>query len=126
MILPIIGGLLSIVGAVFLLLASIGLVRMPDVYNRMQAGTKATTLGSILFLIGIAVANPPWSGRIVLLVVFIVFTNPISSHALIRAAAPFGDPPGGENRQGRSRGHAACGSATAYPETARKREARYR
>lgn len=86
MILPVIGGLLSIAGAIFLLLASIGLVRMPDVYNRMQAGTKATTLGSILFLIGIAVAHPPWSGRIILLVIFIVFTNPISSHALIRAA----------------------------------------
>jgi multicomponent Na+:H+ antiporter subunit G len=92
MILPIIGGLLSIVGAVFLLLASIGLVRMPDVYNRMQAGTKATTLGSILFLIGIAVANPSWSGRIILLVIFIVFTNPISSHALIRAAHHSGSP----------------------------------
>ncbi|MFO7782941.1 MAG: monovalent cation/H(+) antiporter subunit G [Spirochaetia bacterium] len=92
MILPIIGGLLSVVGAVFLLLAAIGLVRMPDVYNRMQAGTKATTLGSILFLIGIAVANPAWSGRIILLVVFIVFTNPISSHALIRAAHYSGSP----------------------------------
>jgi multicomponent Na+:H+ antiporter subunit G len=65
---------------------------MPDVYNRMQAGTKATTLGSIFFLLGIAVANPAWSGRIVLLILFIVFTNPISSHALIRAAHFSGSP----------------------------------
>jgi len=85
-ILPVIGGLVSIVGAVFLLLAAIGIIRMPDVYNRMQTGTKATTLGSILFLLGIGLAEPSWFGKIILLIVFIVFTNPISSHVLARAA----------------------------------------
>lgn len=85
-VLAILGGLLSITGAVFLLLASIGIIRMPDVYNRMQTGTKATTLGSILFLLGIGLAVPAWLGKIVLLVLFIVFTNPISSHVLARAA----------------------------------------
>jgi len=89
---PLIGGLVSIAGAVFLLLAALGLVRMPDIYNRMQAGTKATTLGSILFLIGVAIANPAWSPRLVLLILFVVFTNPISSHALIRAAHFSGIP----------------------------------
>ncbi len=84
--LALVGGIVSIVGAVFLLLASIGIVRMPDVYNRMQAGTKATTMGSILFLVGIALASPGWSGKVILLIVFIVFTNPISSHVLARAA----------------------------------------
>ncbi|MFO8063502.1 MAG: monovalent cation/H(+) antiporter subunit G [Spirochaetota bacterium] len=88
-----IGGVVSIAGAVFLLLAALGLVRMPDIYNRMQAGTKATTLGSILFLIGVAIANPGWSPRIALLILFVVFTNPISSHALIRAAHFSGIPP---------------------------------
>ena len=88
----IIGGLVSVTGAVFLLLAALGLVRMPDVYNRMQAGTKATTLGSILFLLGIGIAMPSWLPRLALLVVFIVFTNPISSHALIRGAHAAGIP----------------------------------
>lgn len=87
-----VGGVLSIAGGVFLVLASVGLVRMPDVYNRMQAGTKATTLGSILFLLGIGVAFPHWLGRIVLLILFIAFTNPLSSHALIRAAHAVGIP----------------------------------
>jgi multicomponent Na+:H+ antiporter subunit G len=91
-ILEIIGGLLSVVGAVFLLLAALGLVRMPDVYNRMQAGTKATTLGSILFLLGVGIAAPGWIPRLAILVVFIVFTNPISSHALSRAAHAVGIP----------------------------------
>lgn len=86
------GGVISIAGACFLLLAALGLIRMPDVYNRMQAGTKATTLGSILFLLGIGIAEPSWLGKIVILIVFIVFTNPISSHALIRAAHSSGIP----------------------------------
>ena len=88
----IMGGLVSITGAVFLLLAALGLVRMPDVYNRMQAGTKATTLGSILFLLGVGIAVPSWLPRLALLIVFIVFTNPISSHALIRGAHAAGVP----------------------------------
>lgn len=82
----VIGGVISIIGAVFLLLASLGIIRMPDVYNRMQAGTKATTIGSILVLLGIAVAMPSWFGKVILLILFVVFTNPISSHVLARAA----------------------------------------
>jgi multicomponent Na+:H+ antiporter subunit G len=87
-----IGGIVSIIGAVFLLLAALGLVRMPDVYNRMQAGTKATTLGSILFLVGVGIAVPAWLPRLALLIVFVAFTNPISSHALIRGAHAAGVP----------------------------------
>ena len=90
--LSIIGGLISIAGAIFLFIAALGLLRMPDVYNRMQAGTKATTLGSILFLLGIGVAIPGWLPKTLILVLFIVFTNPISSHALIRAAHNAGLP----------------------------------
>lgn len=88
-----IGGILSIVGGAFLLLAAVGIVRMPDVYNRMQAGTKATTLGSILFLVGIGFAKPEWFGKLALLIAFIVFTNPISSHALARASHKAGIRP---------------------------------
>ena len=86
----IVGGAISIIGGVLLFLASLGLVRMPDVFNRMQAGTKATTLGTMLFLIGIVVQRPEWWPKIVLLIVFVLFTNPISSHALARAAHAVG------------------------------------
>lgn len=89
----IIGGFLAVLGAVFLLLAAVGIIRMPDVYNRMQAGTKATTLGSILFLLGVGLAEPAWFGKIALLVLFIIFTNPISSHALARASHAAGIVP---------------------------------
>ncbi|MBU1238542.1 monovalent cation/H(+) antiporter subunit G [Myxococcota bacterium] len=90
--LHIIGGAVSILGALFLLLASIGLIRMPDVYNRMQAGTKATTFGTIMFLAGIGIASPGWIPKLIVLVVFIVLTNPISSHILARAAHFAGVP----------------------------------
>ena len=80
------GAIISLIGSIFLLLGGLGVLRMPDVYNRMQTGTKATTLGSILFLIGVAFYYPRWTGKVILLLVFIVFTNPISSHALARAA----------------------------------------
>jgi len=82
----IIGAFLSLTGSLFFLLSGIGLLRMPDAFNRMQAGTKATTLGSIFFLIGIGLQKPDYLGRTVILVVFIVLTNPVSSNALARAA----------------------------------------
>lgn len=85
-ILEIGGGILTLIGSLFLFLASIGLIRMPDVYNRMQAGTKATTLGTICVCLGIAVARPEWSGKLLLVILFLIITNPISSHALARAA----------------------------------------
>lgn len=81
-----IGSVISLVGTVFILIGALGVFRMPDVYNRMQTGTKATTLGSILTLLGIGITLPGWLGKTLLLVIFIIITNPISSHALARAA----------------------------------------
>ena len=84
----IIGAIITLIGSLFLLLASIGLFRMPDLYNRMQAGTKATTLGSTLFMIGLALSHIECTciGKVIILILFIIFTNPISSNALARAA----------------------------------------
>lgn len=84
--LAVIGGFISIIGAIFLFLGALGIVRMPDLYNRIQAGTKATTLGTILFLTGLAFAHPGWWPKLLVLVLFILFTNPVSSHALARSA----------------------------------------
>lgn len=82
----ILGSIIILIGSLFLLLASIGLIRMPDVYNRMQAGTKATTLGSILIFTGFILYNPESWSKYTILLIFIFFTNPLSSHALARAA----------------------------------------
>ncbi|MGM0431677.1 MAG: monovalent cation/H(+) antiporter subunit G [Spirochaetota bacterium] len=81
----IIGAVSALIGSLFLLLASIGIIRMPDTYNRMQTGTKATTLGSLLFFIGIAAAHPYLWGKTIALIIFVLFTNPLSSHVLARA-----------------------------------------
>jgi multicomponent Na+:H+ antiporter subunit G len=85
----VVGALISLVGACFFLLSAIGLLRMPDAFNRMQAGTKATTLGSIAFLLGIGIMEPEYLGRTIILAVFIALTNPVSSNALARAAHAF-------------------------------------
>ncbi|MBN2860674.1 MAG: monovalent cation/H(+) antiporter subunit G [Sphaerochaetaceae bacterium] len=80
------GGVVSLSGSLFLLLGALGVVRMPDLFNRIQAGTKATTLGTMLFLAGIAIAEPSWIPKLLLLILFIIFTNPVSSHVLARSA----------------------------------------
>lgn len=84
------GAVISLLGSLLLFLGGLGVLRMPDVYNRMQAGTKATSLGSILVLIGIGFILPSWLPRLIVLVLFILFTNPISSHAMSRAAHRLG------------------------------------
>jgi multicomponent Na+:H+ antiporter subunit G len=81
-----VGSLLVLCGAGFLLSAGVGLLRMPDPYTRIQAGTKASTLGNILVLAGIAVHHPDWTFKLILVAYFVLMTNPISSHALSRAA----------------------------------------
>jgi len=80
------GSLVVLGGAVFLFSAGLGILRMPDSYNRIQTGTKASTLGTILVLIGMCLYHPAWVGKMLLLIFFILLTNPVSSHALARAA----------------------------------------
>ena len=82
----IIGGVIAIAGSLFLLLGSIGIYRMPDAYNRIQAGTKASTLGTMLSLVGLFFIFPDWFGKFMVLILFVLVTNPVSSHTLARAA----------------------------------------
>jgi len=83
--LAIFGGFLMVAGAAFLMLGGLGLVRMPDVFNRIQAGTKATTLGTLLSLAGAACLQPGWAIKLLLIGLFILFTNPLSSQVLARS-----------------------------------------
>jgi multicomponent Na+:H+ antiporter subunit G len=87
-----IGSFLILVGAFFLFSAGLGMVRMPDTFTRIQAGTKASTLGNMLILAGIAFYHPSWTLKLVILIFFVLMTNPISSHALARAAHAIGIP----------------------------------
>ncbi|MGA7981514.1 MAG: monovalent cation/H(+) antiporter subunit G [Chromatiaceae bacterium] len=74
-----------LLGAAFSLLGALGLLRMPDVYNRIQAGTKAVTLGAISFLVGIAMLHPQWWSKLLCIGGFILFTSPVSSSTIARA-----------------------------------------
>ncbi|SMH52509.1 monovalent cation/H(+) antiporter subunit G [Maritimibacter sp. HL-12] len=91
-VLDILGGLLMVGGAAFLALGGLGLWRMPDTYTRIQAGTKATTLGTLLTLAGIGMIEPGWALKLALIVLFLMFTNPLSSQVMARAAHRAGVP----------------------------------
>lgn len=83
-----IGFVLIAVGILFDLFGCIGLVRLPDVYNRLQAATKCVTLGTCMILIGVLFIMGIGSAgiRALLCAVFILFTSPVAAHALARAA----------------------------------------
>ncbi|MFO7851985.1 MAG: monovalent cation/H(+) antiporter subunit G [Bacteroidota bacterium] len=74
------------IGVAFLFVGSLGVFRMPDVYNRVQAGTKCTTLGSFLTIIGVGIMQPEWFWKALIIALFILISNPVSSHALGRAS----------------------------------------
>jgi multicomponent Na+:H+ antiporter subunit G len=82
----VIGSAIILVGSVFLFSAGLGVLRMPDAYNRIQTGTKASTLGNLLVLAGLAVLHPAWTWKLLILIFFVLLTNPVSSHALARGA----------------------------------------
>jgi len=84
------GNALLVLGAFFMLLGSLGLIRMPDVYNRIQAGTKAVTLGSLAIVLGVGVLHPDWLPKLVLILVFILLTSPVGSSTIARAARIWG------------------------------------
>jgi len=73
-------------GSIFLFLGSLGIFRMPDVFNKIQAGTKATTLGFLSIAIGLICIKPEWTLKIVLIALLLLLTNPIGSHTLARAS----------------------------------------
>ena len=75
-------------GLAFNLAGCLGLVRFPDVYNRLQAATKCVTLGtcSILFGTFLIVGFVAAGIKALLALVFLVLTTPVSAHAIARAA----------------------------------------
>lgn len=79
---------LILIGSAFTLTASIGLLRLPDLYTRMHAASKAGTLGSCVVLLALAVhaGDVSISLRAVAGIAFFVLTVPISSHLLAKAA----------------------------------------
>jgi len=86
----VIGIIVTAIGTLFLLLGNLGVLRLPDVYNRIQAGTKCTTLGAFLTILGVGIIEPAWFWKTLLIALFVLITNPISSHAIARASRKIG------------------------------------
>ena len=84
-----VSGAFLVLGATFALLAAIGVVRMPDVYTRMQASTKASTLGLACLLVGLAIRHPEAGViiRAVSIAGFMMLTTSVAAHVIARAAA---------------------------------------
>lgn len=81
-------GLLFLLGGFFAFVAGLGTLRLPDVFTRMHASTKAGTLGSSFILIGAAVHFGVLSvtAKAILAILFILLTAPIAGHMIGRAA----------------------------------------
>ncbi len=82
-----------LIGAAFTLLGALGLVRMPDVYNRIQAGTKAVTLGALSLILGVGLLYPAWWSKLFVIAVLILVTNPLGSSTIARALLMAGVTP---------------------------------
>lgn len=83
-----VASVLVLLGASLVLLAAIGVVRMPDVFTRMQAATKAATLGLGCLLAGGAIELGDFATliRAISIGAFVMLTSPVSTHVIARAA----------------------------------------
>jgi len=92
------------IGVFFTVLAGIGLLRFPDVYTRLHAGTKCTTFGSIFLILSVVILGlKSWylgdvngsalAIHSIIALVAILLTNPTGAHAIARAAHKSGVMP---------------------------------
>ncbi len=79
---------LMLLGSAFCLLGAVGMLRMPDLFTRLQAATKTGTLGVGCIMVGVAVhfGELGIAARSLLVVVFLFLTAPIAAHVIARAA----------------------------------------
>ncbi|MEO1192654.1 MAG: monovalent cation/H(+) antiporter subunit G [Pseudomonadota bacterium] len=90
----IITAVLVLFGGLFSLVAALGVLRLPDVWIRMHASTKAGTLGCGLILVAVAVhfGDTGVVARAVAAIVFLLLTAPVAAHMIGRAAYRSGVP----------------------------------
>ena len=84
----------AVVGIAFMVIAGIGLLRMPDLPTRMHASSKAGTLGAALVLAAVALhfGDAAIAARVAVVCVFLLLTAPVASHVIARAAYRTGVP----------------------------------
>lgn len=84
----IIGYIFILIGLAFDILGCVGIVRLPDVYNRLQATTKCVTLGTCSILFGTLIIKgfTVTGVKALLCIIFLILTSPVAAHALARGA----------------------------------------
>lgn len=82
-------------GSLFILVGTLGLLRLPDVFTRLHGVGMTDTLGAGLLIVGMLLQTTSWlvAVKLVLILVFLFFTSPTTSHALARAALHAGLEP---------------------------------
>ncbi|MEM1064030.1 MAG: monovalent cation/H(+) antiporter subunit G [Pseudomonadota bacterium] len=91
----VVAGMLVLVGGAFAIIASLGVIRLPDVLTRMHASTKAGTLASSLILVAVALHFEELSvvAKCVAAVLFLLLTAPLAAHMIGRASLDAEDHP---------------------------------
>ncbi len=74
-----------LLGVLAFVVSAIGLIRMPDIYSRMHIGAKSTTVGILLVILGAICFEPSWAFKLILLSIFILLTNPLSSSVIVES-----------------------------------------
>lgn len=85
-----IGVILILIGSIISVISAIGIIRFPDIYTRAHAATKTTTLAVLITLVGTFIyvwfSDMYMSVRLMLGIIFVFITAPISGHLVLRAA----------------------------------------
>ncbi len=90
------------IGAIFFLVGTLGLLRLPDFFCRTHAATKCDTVGAGSLLVALAILNgsDPSTWKIAVLAVLVLIFSPTSGHALARAAHRTGLTPWHPSEEG--------------------------
>ena len=98
---PLVVTALISVGLFFLVVAAVGMVRLPDVYTRSHAVALTDALGAFFVLAGLATYHGFSTNTFRILVVLglLILVNPVISHATVRAALRSGEKPVAEDRR---------------------------
>jgi multicomponent Na+:H+ antiporter subunit G len=91
--LEIIGIVVMWIGVFFCTVGIIGMIRLPDVYSRIHSSGKVSVLGIVGLLIGSAILTPENAPKALALMLFLIGTSPVSSHAIAKAAYLQGNKP---------------------------------
>lgn len=86
---------LASIGLAFSLSGAVGILRMPDLYSRIQCSSKTVTMGALPALVALVVGegiDSSYASRALLVAVLLLVVNPAASHALARAAYKAGVP----------------------------------